>query len=247
MESNITKKYEITEFSGPIVLPPNYSTEDEDEFNAIQIVNQNISDWKLQKDKNEIKVFSKLFKIINDEGKEVDNIVFYTEVTINSPASEVHKKFHTFNLKAKWDDSLKKGKLIKEENLTNNIDQTEFYTYIKMPFVFSDREAVLRYKTYCNYLGKKDYYLSHFKSIEHPDFPKKDKPVRAYYENGGDYIKPINENQCIFYYIAKFDFKIIAPIFMMEGSGSEGQFNSMKEFKDFCEKNNEKNENMIIE
>ena len=34
---------------------------------------------------------------------------------------------------------------------------------------------------------------------------------------------------------------------MMEGSGSEGQFNSMKEFKDFCEKNNEKNENMIIE
>ena len=180
MESNITKKYEITEFSGPIVLPPNYSTEDEDEFNAIQIVNQNISDWKLQKDKNEIKVFSKLFKIINDEGKEVDNIVFYTEVTINSPASEVHKKFHTFNLKAKWDDSLKKGKLIKEENLTNNIDQTEFYTYIKMPFVFSDREAVLRYKTYCNYLGKKDYYLSHFKSIEHPDFPKKDKPVRAY-------------------------------------------------------------------
>ena len=105
MEPNKPGKYKINEFNGPIILPPNYSTDDEDEFNAIQIINQNISDWKLQKDKNNIKIFSKLFKIINDEGKEVDNIVFYSEATINSPASIVHKNFHFFNLKSKWDNS----------------------------------------------------------------------------------------------------------------------------------------------
>ena len=229
-------KYKITEFNGPVILPPNYSTDDEDEFNAIQILNQDISSWKLQKDKYNIKIYSKLFKIINDEGQEVDNIVFYTDATANCPASKANDKFNNFNPRTKWDKALKNGKLIKEENLTGNIKITNYYSYIKMPLFFSDRDSVLRAKTWCDYLGEKDCFLSHFKSMEHPDYPSKEKPVRAFYENGGVYIRPINENQCKFYYIAKFDFKISAPIFMMEGTGSEGQLNSMKDFIDCCEK-----------
>ena len=117
------------------------------------------------------------------------------------------------------------------------MDITEYYSYVKMPLLFSDRDSVIRYKTWCNYLGEKDCYLSHLKSIDHPDYQPRDNPVRAIYENGGDYIKPISPNQCKFYYIALFDFKIIAPIFMMEGTGSQGQLNAMKEFVDYCEKN----------
>ena len=64
-----TGKYIITEFSGPIVLPPNYSTDDEDEFNAIQILNQDISGWKLQKDKDNIIFESKSPK--NPENKRI--------------------------------------------------------------------------------------------------------------------------------------------------------------------------------
>lgn len=229
-------KYKITEFNGPITLPPNYSTDDEDEFNAIQIINQDISTWKLQKDKDNIKVYSKLFKMVNAEGNEVDNIVFFTEATINCPSTEANRQLHDFSVRAKYDKAFEKGKILKQEHLSDNIDIAEYYMYIKMPFLFSDRDAVIRTKIWKNYLGEKDCFLSHLKSIKHPDYPEKDKPVRAFYEKGGKYIKPINENQCKFYTIEKFDFRISAPIFMMEGSGSEGQFQGIKDFINQCGK-----------
>ena len=229
-------KYKVTEFNGPVVLPPNYSTDDEDEFNAIQILNQDISGWKLQKDKDNIKIYSKLFKITNDEGKEVDNILFYADATINFPASEVNKQLHNYSLRAKWEKSLKNGKILREERLPNNIDICDYYSYIKMPFFFADRDLVMRSKTWIDYLGQKDCFLTHMKSIEHPDYPPKEKPVRAIYENAGQYIKPIGDNQCKYYSIGKFDFKISAPTSMLEGSGSDGQLKGIKEFISHCGK-----------
>ena len=225
-----TGMYKITNFNGPVTLPQNYSTDDEDEFNAIQILNEDISNWKLQKDQDNIKIYSKIFKMINRKGKEVDNIVFYIDATIDHPASEVNKQAHNLSLRSKWEKSLQKGKILKEERLPNNIDLAEYYAYIKMPFIFSDRDAVLRSKTWCDYLGEKDCYLTHIKSIEHPDYPPKDNPVRAIYENAGQYIKPINENQCKFYSVSKFDFDISISPSMMEGSGSDGNLKSIKEF-----------------
>ena len=164
-----TGKYKITEFNGPINLPANYSTDDEDEFNAIQLINQDISGWKLQKDKDNIKVYSKIYKMINDEGKEIDNVVFFNDATVNFPAKEVNKQLHDFNLRAKWEKSLQKGKILKQEHLPNNLDVVEYYAFFKMPIIFSDRDAVLRSKTWYDYLGEKDCFLSHLKSFEHPD------------------------------------------------------------------------------
>ena len=233
-EAPKTGKYQITEFGGPVTLPAGYSTDDEDEFNAIQILNQDKTGWKLQIDKDNIKVYSKLYKIINDEGKEVDNIMFFTEATINHPASEVNKQLNTYSLRAKWEKSLQKGKLIKEEDLPGNVHVKDYYAYIKMPFIFSDRDLVLRNKTFNDYQGEKDCCLNHIKSIEHPDFPPKDKPVRAIYENRGEYVKPINDNQCKYYNITKFDMKLSAPVSMMEGKGSEGQAKWLKEFLKHC-------------
>ena len=227
-------KYKITEFGGPVKLPAGYSTDDEDEFNAIQILNQDLTGWKLQIDKDNIKVYSKLYKIINDEGKEVDNIMFFTDATIDHPASEVIKQLNTYSLREKWEKSLQKGKLIKEEDLPGNVHVKEYYAYIKMPFIFSDRDLILRKKSWNNYNGEKDCCLNHLKSIEHPDFPAKKKPVRAIYENRGEYIKPINDNQCKLYLITKFDMKLSAPISMMEGKGSEGQAKWVKEFIKHC-------------
>ena len=227
-------QYKITEFSGPIALPPNYSTNDEDEYNAIQILNQDISGWKLQYNKDNIKVYSQLYKMTNEKGKEVDNIMFYTDATIDLPAAEINKQLHTYSLREKWEKSLKKGKLLKEENLPNNLHVIEYYAYIKMPFIFSDRDMVLRQKTWNDYQGEKDCTLTHLKSIEHPDYPEKEKPVRALYENRGEYVKPINDNQCKLYLITKFDMKMNAPISMMEGKGSEGQAKWVKEFISHC-------------
>ena len=229
-------KYQITDFDGPVTLPPNYSTDDEDEFYAIQILNQDKSSWKLQIDKDNIKVYSKLYKMRNDEGKEVDNIMFFTEATIDFPASEINKQLHTYSLREQWEPSLKKGKLIKDEDLTNNIHITEYYSYIKMPLIFSDRDLVVRKKIWKDYQGEKDCTLNRTKSIQHPDFPPKEKPVRADFENRGEYVKPIGNNKCKLYIGTKFDMKLSAPTSMMEGKGSEGQAKWVKEFIKHCGK-----------
>ena len=229
-------QFKITEFNGPVKLPQNYSTADEDEFNAIQILNQDKSSWKLQIDKDNMKVYSKLYKIIDEKGKEDDNIMFYTEATLNFPASEINKQLYTYSLREKWEKSLQKGKLIKDENLPHNLQITEYYSFIKMPLLFSDRDMVLRKKVWKDYQGEKDCTLSHLKSIEHPDFPAKKKPVRAEYENRGEYVKPINENQCKLYMATKFNMKVSAPVSMMEGKGSDSQAKWVKEFISHCGK-----------
>jgi hypothetical protein len=227
-------KFKITEFNGPVKVPPNYSTDDEDEFDAIQILNSDKSDWKLQVDKDGMKVYSKLYKITNDQGKEVDNIMFYTDATVNFPASEINKQLYTYSLREKWDKSLQKGKLIKEEEVSHNLIVKQFYAYIKTPFIFSDRDMVLKEKLWKDYQGEKDCTLCNIKSIEHPDYPAKEKPVRAEQKNFGRYVKPISDNQCKMYVISKFDMKLSAPISMMEGKGSEGQVKSIKEFLKHC-------------
>jgi hypothetical protein len=76
-------KYQITALNGPVTVPPGYSTNDEDEYNAIQILNEDLSSWKKQIDKPNIKVYTKLYKVKNDEGGENDNIMFYTEATFD--------------------------------------------------------------------------------------------------------------------------------------------------------------------
>ena len=215
-------KYKITAFNGPIKLPANYSTDDEDEFNAIQMINDDISTWKLQIDKPNYKIYSKPFKTKNEKGEEGESRMFYLEATIDSPASEVNKQINTFELRKKWEESLKKGNLIKEEDLGNGIKITDFYGYIKMPFIFSDRDMVVRKKIWENYNGENECCLNEIHSIEHPDYPAKEKPVRAILLNKSKYIKPIDGNKTKFYYVNKFDMKLSASGSMMESKGAEG-------------------------
>ena len=92
-------KYKPTELRGPIGLLINCSTDDEDEFKAIQ---------QIKEDK------SSTYKA-NHKGKEVDIPSFYAEATINHLSSEVNKYLYAFALREKWEAALKKGKLLKEE------------------------------------------------------------------------------------------------------------------------------------
>ena len=231
-----TGKYQITEFNGPVKVPPGYSTDDEDEFNAIQFLNEDLSQWKLQIDKPNCKVYSKIYKVKNEKGEENDNVMFYMDATIDFPASEVNRQLNTYELREKWEKSLEKGKLIKQEDLGNGIKITDYYAYLKMPFIFADRDMVIRKKVWENYQGEKDCYLMQLHSIEHPDYPEKEKPVRATFDNRGKYIKPINDNQCKFYLASKFDMKLSVSASMMEGKGSEGTEKWLKEFIKHCGK-----------
>lgn len=229
-------KYQITEFNGPVQVPAGYSTDNEDEFNAIQILNQDLSSWKKQIDKENIKVYSKLYKVTNEKGEENDNCMFYSEATLNFPASEVIRQLNSYELRKKWEKSLDKGKLLKEEDLGNGVKIQDMYSYIKMPFIFADRDMVTRKTIWENYQGEKDCCLCQTHSIEHPDYPEKEKPVRAIFNNRGEYIKPIDANSCKLYFVSKFDMKLSAPASMMEGKGSEGQEKWIKEFIKQCGK-----------
>ena len=231
-----TGKYIITEFNGPVKLPPNYATDDQDEFKAIQFLNEDLSTWKKQIDKENVKVYSKLYKVKNEKGEENDNIMFRSEITIDYPASEVNRQLHSYDLRKKWEKSLEKGKLLKEEDLGNGVKIQDVYSYIKMPFIFADRDMVTRKTIWEDYQGEKDCCLCQVHSIEHPEYPEKEKPVRAIFNNRGEYVKPIDANSCKLYFTSKFDMKLSAPASMMEGKGSEGQEKWIKEFIKQCGK-----------
>lgn len=225
-----TGKYQVTAFNGPIKLPEGYSTDDINEFNAIQIINDDISTWKLQIDKPDYKIYTKPFKTTNEKGEEGESRMFYLDATIDFPASEVNKQINSFELRKNWEESLKKGKLIKEEDLGNGVKIIDYYGYIKMPIIFSDRDIVVRKTIWENYLGEQDCCLNEIHSIENPDYPAKEKPVRATLENKSKYIKPIGPNKTKFYYVNKFDMKLSVGGSMMESKGAEG---TEKWFKSF--------------
>ena len=221
-------KYQITAFNGPIKLPEGYSTDDIDEFNAIQNINDDLSNWTLRIDKPNYKIYSKPFKT-QDQGN--DSRMFYLDATIDCPASEVNRQLNSFDLRKEWEDSLKKkGKLIKEEDLGNGIKIIDYYGFIKMPIIFSDRDMVVRKKIWENYNGEKDCCLNELHSIESSEYPAKDDPVRATLENKSKYVKPLGPNQTKFYYVNKFDLKVSVSASMMEGKGADS---TEKWFKDF--------------
>ena len=229
-------KYKITEFNGPVKVPEGYSTNDEDEYKAIQFLNEDLSSWKKQIDKPNVKIYSKLYKVKNEKGEENDNVMFYTEATLDFPASEVIRQLNVYDLRKKWEKSLEKGKLLRDEDLGNNIKICDYYSYIKMPFIFADRDLVVTKKMWYDYQGEKDCCLCQSHSIEHPDYPPKEKPVRASFDNRGEYVKPIDSNKCKLYLATKFDMKLSIAASMMEGKGSEGQEKWVKEFIKQCGK-----------
>ena len=72
-------------------------------------------------------------------------------------------------------------------------------------------------------------------SIEHQNYPEKEKPVRTLFNNRGEYVKPIDEKSCKLYLAIKFDKRMSAPVSMMEGKGADS---TEKWFKDFLKQLN---------
>ena len=156
--------------------------------------------------------------------------MFYLDATIDHPASKINEQLNSFQLRQQWEESLKKGKLIKEENLGNGIKIIDYYGYIKMPMIFSDRDIVVRKKIWENYNNEKDCCLNELHSIENPEYPPKKKPVRATLENKSKFVKPIDANRSRFIYVNKFDMKLNAGGSMMESKGADGTEKWFKEF-----------------
>ena len=218
------KKYVFSNCNGNIVkLPENYSTDDEDEYTAVNTLNEDLSNnWKKYTDKDGIKLYFKAYPVKDEDGKDAQSVIGYCEAILDFPASKVIEKMNTFTFRQNTDDQYKKGKLL-SERVEGNIKYMEMYLYMKMPFIFSDRDFVVLKKCWLDYNGNKDHALFYIHSTENSQYPKKSKPVRGEYKNRSGYIKPLSDNQCQINVITAMDIKMSLGVERMSSNGAEMQ------------------------
>ena len=231
-ENIITKKYQInTNNDNIVVVPPNYSTDDEDEYKAIQTLNEDLSSWKKYTDKDGLKLYFKPYPVKDEKGKDAESVIGYMEAILDFPASTVINKLNDFNFRKNVDDQYEKGQLLNEKMIEGNIKIMEMYLYMKMPFIFSDRDFVVQKKCWLDYNGNKDHALFYLHSIENSGFPAKEKPVRGNYENRSGYVKPLGPNQCKLNIVTAMDVKMSLGYSTMAKNGAEMQEKWVKKLK----------------
>ena len=203
-------------------MPDNYSTDDEEEFTAIKTLNEDISSWKKYTDKDGIKLYFKPYPVKDEKGNDCESVIGYCEAILDFPASKVITKMNDFNFRKNVDDQYKKGNLI-SERMEGNIKYMEMYLFMKMPFIFSDRDFVVRKKCWIDYNGNKDHALFYIHSIENPQYPPNKKLVRGNYANRSGYIKPLSDNQCQINVVTAMDVKMSLGVSTMSKNGAEMQ------------------------
>ena len=223
-ETVALKKYVIDNPNGRIVsFPGDYSTDDSEEYTAINTLNQDLgSPWKLYTDKDGIKLYFKPYPVKDEKGKDAESVIGYCEATLDFPASKVIQKINDFEFRKETDDQYKKGKLI-NERMEGNIKYMDMYLYMKMPFIFSDRDFVVQKKCWLDYNGNKDHALFYLHSIDNPNYPPGSKLVRGTYENRSGYIKPLGGNQCQIVTVSAMDVKMSLGYDTMAKNGAEMQ------------------------
>ena len=215
-------KYKVQ--SGNIVaLPDNYSTDDEDIFTAIKTLNEDVSSWKKYTDKDGIKLYFKPYPVKDEDGKDAESVIGYCEAIIDFPASKVIAKMNDFEFRRNVDANYKKGKLINERMEEGNIKIMEMYLYLKMPFIFSDRDFVVKKKCWLDFNGNKDNALFFIRSYENPEYPPNKKLVRGTFENRSGYIKPLGDNKCQVNVVTAMDVKMSLGVSTMSKNGAEMQ------------------------
>lgn len=222
VEETITAKKYIIKSGNIVSLPENYSTDDEDEMIAINTLNEDISSWKKYTDKDGIKLYFKPYPTKDEEGKDIESVIGYCEAILDFPASKVISKMNDFEFRKNVDDQYKKGNLI-SERMEGNIKYMDMYLFMKMPFIFSDRDFVVRKKCWLDYNGNKDHALFYIHSIESPEYPPKKKLVRGNYANRSGYIKPLGDNQCQLNVVTAMDVKMSLGVSTMSKNGAEMQ------------------------
>lgn len=96
-----TKKYQISTNSNSIlVLPENYSTDDEDEYKAILDLNEDLSSWKKMTDKEGLKIQYKPFHAKDEKGNDVESVKGYSNWILDFPGSKVISKINDYEFRS---------------------------------------------------------------------------------------------------------------------------------------------------
>ena len=194
------KDYTIETTSTSIVkLPPGYGTDDRDEKELVDLLNGKNYTWQERKLKHGLSVFYVPFD-------EDYTILTRQHFHVPCPYDSVIKAFLDPEYRKKWDKSLSNKTKVLSSKKVGECEIDHIYTYIKMPFIFSDRDFVQKRKMWRNYTTNPRSLLIHCKSYDHDSYPEKDKPVRATIHIMGFYFQEIDAQNTMYSTISRGDF-----------------------------------------
>lgn len=200
IESPPKKDYIIETTSTSIVkLPPGYDTDDRDEKELVDLFNGKNYKWQERKLKHGLSVFYVPFD-------ESCTILTRQHFNIPCPYDSVIKAFLDPEYRKKWDKSLSNKTKVLSSKKVGECEIDHIYTYIKMPFIFSDRDFVQKRKLWRNYTTNPRSMLIHSKSYDHDSYPEKEKPVRATIHIMGFYFQEIDAQNTMYSTISRGDF-----------------------------------------
>ena len=156
---SVDKKYKIESKSSDVIIfnSNNFSTDDEDEFSSIEILNEDRSEgnrngWCLSSEQSDIKIHNKIIKVKNEDGTEYDSLAFYAEIILDVNSSKFVNYLNDINFRKEFDNLYQNGKIIQEiKDENNEIKSMDIYLYLKMPFFYTDRDFVVRKKIWKDY------------------------------------------------------------------------------------------------
>ena len=230
----IEKKYKLSSNPNSIIkLPPNYSTDDEDEYNLISIINSPLdSNWKLtiNDEKNNIKVYKKELSTTNA-------LLLKTYSSLSYSLKTIMEVLDDYNFRLKWDKTFKIITLVERIPKKENETFSSYinYSYMKFPFPMTDRDFLQINKTWKNYLGNEKCFMGHNKSTTHEKYPEKNKPIRAEMIIGGFYFEEIKNNLTNVCLVNNADVKATTGISIINSKAPESPKNFILNLRNGCD------------
>jgi len=211
-------------------------TEDKDERSVLDFLNIDKSSWT-ENDKSEDHKLTYAYVQMNNPltKSPEEKLCFCLNATLKKPIDKVAKCLNEIDQRKTFDTLYNEGKVISETK--GNPDVYILYFLLKMGFVFSNRDFVVQKKIWKDYQGKKDHYLIHVISIDHPDYPEKSDPVRAVFLNRSAYLRPGKDGETLLTLCNCVDMKVInVGSFMAISKGTSGMKNWLSKLKETLDK-----------
>lgn len=160
--------------------------------------------------------------------------------TVNYSLSLIVEVLSDFARLEEWEKNASKRELISYEPEEGEGGRPyaikTAYSYFSLPFPITDRELLTATKIWKNYNGDPKQFLNCERSIEHPKYPIKEKPIRGEIIIGGMYMKETAENQTEFVMISKMDLKFTTGAGFVNKKAPEGSKDFIDNLNKFLEK-----------
>ena len=217
------RKYKFqTSLNNIIRIPGYYSTDDDDEYNLISLINEPFDfNWKLEIDDkiNIIKIYKK---------EKIKNEILLLKIFAEIPFSLriIMKVLNDYNFRLEWDQINQKLFIIEKiQNYDNEFESFIQYSYMKFPAFMQDRDFVQICKLWNYYLGNPKLVLCHYKSTTHMKYPPLSDVIRAEMIIGGYFLEEINNNLTKCSFVLNSDFKLSNNISLINKNIVENQHN----------------------